>query len=427
VLAHLSERARVAIIGSGIAGLSTAHFLAPRYTVTLFEANDYLGGHTNTVDIDVDGTSFAVDTGFLVFNNRTYPNLLNLLDELSIPSYPSQMSFSVSLDRGRDEWAGKNLQSVFAQPKQIVSVAHWHMLKQIFRLHREAESYLHELAHTPMILSALLDKYGYGRAIRERYLIPMAASIWSCSRKDVLGFPAASFLRFCTNHGLLQITGRPQWFTVPGGARQYVQAIVKSIPDVRLSCPVRQLRRLNNHVEVVTDQSTERFDAVVLATHAPQSLQMLAEPSEAERAVLSAFRFQPNHAILHRDVGFLPKRQALWSAWNFISSQHDHDIAQPISVTYLINQLQPLPVNQPIMVTLNPDRTPQGVFKAFSYQHPVFDQAAIHAQQRLSMLQGQRNTWFAGAWTGYGFHEDGLKSALRVVSDFGCAPKWACL
>ncbi|WP_047258537.1 NAD(P)/FAD-dependent oxidoreductase [Chromobacterium subtsugae] len=426
-MVNASSPQRIAVIGGGIAGLATAYFLSRRHAVTLFEAADYLGGHTHTVDVTVDGRDFAVDTGFLVFNDRTYPNLIALFQELGIPSHPSDMSFSVSLGQGRLEWAGRDLDSVFVQRRNLLSPGFWGMLSDILRFNREAERNLRRAIEAPQSLGRLLDADGYGARFRHHYLLPMAAAIWSSPCRDILSFPAETFLRFCLNHGLLELRDRPQWRTVPGGARQYVEKIAASLADVRLSTPVLRVSRVDGRVRLLAASSEETFDSVVFATHAPQTLAMLADADDLERKMLSAVRYQANEAVLHTDASLLPRREAAWSAWNFLSD--DDDDSRAVGVSYLLNQLQPLPVATPVAVTLNPPRAPDPakVLGRYHYQHPLFDAAAIAAQKALSGLQGRHGCWFAGAWTGYGFHEDGLNSALRVARDFGLAPAWARL
>ncbi|SDD55302.1 Predicted NAD/FAD-binding protein [Cupriavidus sp. YR651] len=419
---------RVAVVGGGIAGMATAWLLARRHRVTLFEAGDYLGGHTNTVDVTLDGHTAPVDTGFLVFNERTYPNLVAMFDELGVASHASDMSFSVSMDRGRMEWAGTSLNTVFAQRRNAFSPTFLGMLRDIVRFNGTARRNVAHADATGCSLGDLLLAGNYGQPFRQHYLLPMAAAIWSCATTDVLQFPAATFLRFCLNHALLQISNRPQWRTVAGGGREYVRRLAGQLDDVRLRARVRAIRRDAVAVNVMTDDGTSQFDAVVLATHAPDSLHMLADPSDAERDVLSAVRYAPNVAILHTDPTLLPRRPRVWSAWNYLGGALDES-SRAVCVSYLVNQLQPLPFRKPVVVTLNAFRQPAPgtELRRFYYQHPLFDLRAIAAQQALPALQGQRCTWYAGAWTGYGFHEDGLKSALRVANDFGVLPSWSKL
>lgn len=419
---------KIAVIGSGISGLASAYFLQKKHQVTLFEANHYLGGHTNTVDIQLEGKHQAVDTGFLVFNDKTYPNLIALFKELDVASYATDMSFGVSLDNGRLEWAGTNLDTVFAQRKNIFSINFLLMIKDILRFNRDAEKNLTESEISKISLGALLDAQNYNQAFRQQYLIPMAAAIWSSSPHDILHFPASTFLRFCINHALLQVNDRPQWRTVSGGARNYVQKIAATLTDVRLNCPVLSVKREDQSVIIKSAQASEAFDAVIFATHAPDSLRMLSDASDDERRLLSQVRYQANTAYLHTDLQLMPRNSKVWSAWNYLSlkSSSNTDI-QPVCVSYLLNQLQNLEINTPVMVTLNPPHAPaaEKQLARFEYDHPIFDQQAIDTQQELHRIQGQQATWFAGAWTGYGFHEDGLKSALRVLRDFDAAPSWA--
>ncbi|MFM0070346.1 FAD-dependent oxidoreductase [Paraburkholderia sediminicola] len=425
----LPRGSRVAVIGAGIAGLACAYLLARNHQVTLFESAGYVGGHTNTVDVTLEGHTHPVDTGFLVFNDRTYPNLIALFAELGVESHPSEMTFSVSLDEGRLEWAGTSLNTVFAQRRNLFSPTFIGMLRDIMRFNSSAQSNLDLAIETRASMGELLTAGGYGGAFQRHYLLPMAAAIWSSATADILAFPATTFLRFCLNHALLQVNRRPQWKTVVGGGREYVRRIVGTLDDVRVGTAVKGVRRDADGVDVFTDKGTERFDALVLATHAPTSLRLLDNDADQdERSVLSAVRYQPNVAVLHTDMNLLPRRQRVWSAWNYLGSRAV-DGTHPVCVSYLVNQLQPLPFRTPLVVTLNPvaQPAPGTELRRFVYDHPLFDLAAIDAQYRLPSLQGKRRTWFAGAWTGYGFHEDGLKSALRVAADFDASPAWAKL
>ncbi len=421
-------RQRIAIVGAGISGLAAAYFLQRRHDVVLFEAGSYLGGHANTVDITLEGQPCAVDTGFLVYNEKTYPNLIALFDELGVESIASDMSFGVSMNNGALEWAGTNLDTVFAQRSRIASPSFLGMLRDILHFNSHAGDFLLRSAVDGATLGELLSRQRYGRMFRDAYLLPMAAAIWSSSPSDILGFPAATFLRFCLNHALLQVNNRPQWRTVRGGSRHYVQAIAATLNDYGLNTPVRSLRRENGKVLVDLGTQTETFDAVVLATHAPATLAMMADAGAEERAILGAVRYQPNTAWLHTDTRLMPQRRKVWSAWNYLSARQA-DGSQPVCVSYWLNQLQSLPFSTPVMVTLNPPTPPaaETVLARFEYDHPIMDQPAIDAQQALTSIQGVNGLWYAGAWTGYGFHEDGLKSALRVAAAFDAAPDWTSL
>ena len=414
---------RLAVIGSGISGLATARALAGEAHVTLFEAGSHFGGHTHTVDVTLDGITHGVDTGFLVFNHRTYPNLVRLFAELGVETAASEMSFSVQVPDADLEWSGCNLDTVFAQRRNLLRPAFLRMLVDITRFNRLATSLAEAGTEADMAepIGGFLKRHGFSEVFRDWYFLPMMGCIWSCPTDQMLRFPVATMIRFCHNHGLVQIANRPQWHTVRGGARHYVDAMLKSIPDARLRTPVRSVRRLppgngNAGVLVATDLGSERFDDVVLACHSDQSLALLADASADERAVLGAIRYHPNHAVLHTDVDMLPKRPLAWAAWNYERAASLGREQAAVCLHYLINRLQPLPWDVPVIVSLNPARPPDPakVIGSYDYSHPVFDLAAIEAQQRLPALQGRSHVWFCGAWTRYGFHEDGLMSALAV-------------
>ena len=418
---------KVAIVGSGISGLAAAHRLRQHAHVTLFEAGSYFGGHTHTVDLTLptpQGTqSWGVDTGFLVFNERTYPQLIALLAELNVETAPSDMSFSVQVPGARGteplEWSGSNLATVFAQKRNLLSPRFLGMLSDLLRFNRlctrlAVEGKDAELAEP---LQAFLERHRFGNAFRDWYFLPMLGCIWSCPTDQMLQFPVATMIRFCHNHGLLQVNDRPQWHTVVGGARHYVEKIVAGIPDARLNTPVRQIERDAAGVTLHTDRGSERFDHVVLAAHSDQSLAMLRQPSKAEAEVLGAIRYQPNLAVLHTDTSVLPSRPAAWAAWNYERAADDQKESSRVCLHYLLNKLQPMPFDQPIVESLNPVRpiARDQILAEFEYSHPVFDLAAIEAQRRVPELQGEHHTWYCGAWTGYGFHEDGLKSGLAAA------------
>ncbi len=415
---------KIAVVGSGIAGLSSAWLLAKRYDVSLYEAGPYFGGHSNTVDVTLEGLTSPVDTGFLVHNDLTYPNLIALFDYLQVPVHASEMSFAVSLEDPDIEWAGSSLLTVFAQTRNLIRPAFWTMLRDIVRFNRSAHAYLEQSLLKPLTLGELLRENGYSESMQRWYLLPMAAAIWSSSVKDILQFPAQTFLRFCLNHRLLQIEGRPQWRTVLGGSRVYVQAMLPDIQNKYLNCPVSAVRRSEHGVQVQSVRGTEDFAAVVMASHPPTSLGLLDVGSQ-EESVLGAFRYQPNRAVLHTDVALMPRRSSVWSAWNYMA-QTSAGTENAVAVSYWLNRLQPLPFKQPVVVTLNSltDPDPRKVIAEFDYEHPVMDQHAIRGQEQLPAIQGQQRTWFCGAWCGYGFHEDGLRSALAVAADFGIKAPW---
>ena len=422
---------KVAIIGSGIAGLSAAHTLRGHADITLFEAGGYFGGHTHTVDITLPTrqgpVTHGVDTGFLVFNERTYPHLIQLFAELGVETTPSDMSFSVQAPgvlNGRTlEWSGSSLDTVFAQRSNLVNPRFLRMLRDLLRFNalctRIASA--NEEAALMQPLAGFLQTHGFSDAFRDWYFLPMLGCIWSCPTDQMLQFPVATMIRFCHNHGLLQVSDRPQWWTVTGGARNYVEKIVAAIADKRLHTPVQRIERFpdmaTGGVRITTDGGVEYFDKVLLATHSDQSLSLLPDASPQERDTLGAIRYQANQAVLHTDVSVLPQRRKAWAAWNYERAASDAKESSRVCLHYLINRLQPLPFDQPVVVSLNPlaDIAPQTVLGTFDYAHPVFDLAAIRAQTQVPALQGKRHTYFAGAWMGYGFHEDGLKAGRSAA------------
>jgi predicted NAD/FAD-binding protein len=422
---------RIAIVGSGISGLAAAWHLGtrPDTEVTLYEAGDHFGGHAHTVDVTLPDASgrpvtHGVDTGFLVFNQRTYPQLLGLFRELAVEVAPSEMSFSVQAGGGAMEWSGNSLDTVFAQRRNLLRPRFLRMLADLMRFNRLTTALAQRGDDRQMSQSIgeFLDEHGFSAAFRDWYFLPMIGCIWSCPTEQMLAFPVGTMIRFCHNHGLLQVNDRPQWFTVAGGSRQYVQRMVRRLKDARLSTPVRAVKRLADGgagVGIATAREVERFDAVVLACHSDQALALLGpDASRAEHKLLSSIGYHRNRAVLHTDVSLLPRRRKAWAAWNYEHAADAGRERSAVCLHYLINRLQPLPFAQPVIVSLNPVREPRAdrVLAEFDYAHPVFDRAAVDAQRRLPFLQGQRNTWFCGAWTGYGFHEDGLRSALDVVA-----------
>ena len=421
------QRRRVAVIGSGISGLATAHALAADAHVTLYEAGRYFGGHTNTVDVTLGGVTHGVDTGFLVFNERTYPQLIRLFGELGVETTASDMSFSVKVPDIGLEWSGSDLNTVFAQRRNLARPAFLRMLADILRFNKltTALAVRGEEASLQQPIADFLAAHGFSAAFRDWYFLPMIGSIWSCPTDQMLRFPVATMIRFCHNHGLLQVANRPRWFTVTGGARHYVRKMLPSIPDARLNTPVRSVRRTPLGAVVTTDHGSEAFDDVVLACHSDQSLALLADATPEERAVLGSIRYHRNRAVLHTDTSVLPTRRLAWAAWNYERASDAPREEAAVCLHYLLNKLQPLPFQQPVLVSLNPVREPDpaSVHGEFDYAHPVFDSAAIAAQARVPALQGRRHTWFCGAWTRYGFHEDGLMSGLAVVH--GLRLQWA--
>lgn len=410
-MSESSGQRRIAVIGAGISGLATAWLLGQRHAVTLYEKEPRLGGHSHTVEAE----GVAVDTGFIVYNEPAYPNLTALFRHLDVPTHPSDMSFSVSLDGGALEYAGSDLAGLFAQKRNLVNLRFYAMLRDLLRFYRTAPAAARD---TETSLRALLEAGGYGRAFIEDHLYPMIAAVWSCPAAQAGDLPAAAFIRFCETHGLLKIAGRPVWRTVQGGSREYVRRLRAAIPGtVRLACGATRVERQPAGV-LVRDVGGESavFDAVVLACHADTALALLACPTAEERQTLGAFRYTRNETWLHRDRTFMPTRRAAWASWNYLGRRGR---GEAVSVTYWMNRLQPLATEQDHFVTLNPEGAPKDALLHQTYEHPVFDLAALRAQRDLWRLQGVDRLWFCGAYFGAGFHEDGLQAGLAVAEALG--------
>ena len=418
---------KIAIVGSGISGLAVAHSLKGQADITLFEAGAYFGGHSNTVDITLPTAqgmvTHGVDTGFLVFNERTYPNLIGLFAELGVETALSDMSFSVQAPKvwGDEalEWSGSNLDTVFAQRGNLLRPKFLKMLTDVLRFNKTCTRIAEQQTESEMRqpLSEFLRQYNFSEAFKNWYFLPMMGCIWSCPTDQMLQFPVATMIRFCHNHGLIQVSNRPRWFTVKGGSKNYVQKIVADLRDKRLNTPVSLIERDESGVRIVTQNHAERFDEVVICTHSDQALRMLRVPTPAEQKYLSAIPYQDNVAVLHTDESVLPSRRKAWAAWNYERASDEGQESARVCLHYLLNKLQPLPYEQAVVVSLNPTKPidPTKIIASIDYAHPVFDLAAIDAQQHLHEIQGQQHTWFAGAWMGYGFHEDGLKAGLGVA------------
>ena len=410
---------RIAIVGSGVSGMVAGHLLARDHEVTLFESADYLGGHTNTIEVTHAGRSYDVDTGFIVFNERTYPNFIRLLDRFGVESKPTTMSFSVKCERSGLEYNGTSLNGLFAQRRNLIRPDFHRMVRDILRFYREARELLLTRGDDELTIGEFLADKGFSRAFVDWHIIPMGAAVWSADPVKMLEFPARSFVRFFDNHGFLQLRDRPAWRVIRGGSRSYVPALTHSFREnIRLRTPVRSIRRTRGHVLIATDERTERFDQVVLASHSDQSLALLADPSEREREILGAIRYQRNEAVLHTDESVLPSRRRAWAAWNYHLLDGD---AGPVAVTYNMNMLQGLEAPVQFCVTLNRDQAIDSarVLRRITYHHPVFTPQAMAAQRRHGEISGVNRTHYCGAYWRYGFHEDGVWSGLEVGRAFG--------
>ena len=409
-------RKRIAIVGSGISGLTVARGLYREHDVTVFEAGFHVGGHTNTIDVATESGPLAVDTGFIVFNYVTYPNFTRLLAQLGIEPQLSAMSFSVKCERTGLEYNGASRAALFAQRRNFFRPAFWRMINDILRFNREAPGLLEENA-SECTLGDFLAERKFSREFVDYFIIPMGAAIWSAEPGAMFDFPARSFVRFFSNHGMLTVGKRPDWYVVPGGSRQYVERMARPFRDrIRLNCPVHQVSRLETGVDIASASGRERFDAVVMACHSDQSLNLLADKSAAEHDILSAFPYQENEAVLHTDSSLLPRRKAAWAAWNYHVPKYD---TSRVAVTYNMNILQSLEAHDTYCVTLNHDQAiaPERVIERITYHHPVFTAAGIAAQKRRSEISGVNRSFYCGAYWRYGFHEDGMVSGLQALQE----------
>jgi predicted NAD/FAD-binding protein len=409
---------RIAVVGAGISGLASSWLLSREHEVTLFEANDYLGGHTHTHDVEIGERRYAVDTGFIVFNPPAYPLLCRMFDELGVESRPTTMSFSVRNERNGLEYNATDLPGLFCQKRNLVSPRFLRMLRDIARFYRDAPALL-ELSADGPALGEYIAAQGYSDAFRDDHLVPMASALWSSPSAQIMGFPAKHLAQFMANHHMLKVSGRPPWCVVRGGSRSYVHALRRHWPvRERTACPATAVRRDAHGVAIDSAAGSERFDHAVLACHSDQALQLLADASERERDVLGAIGYQANETVLHTDVGLLPRRRRAWAAWNALVPR---DTSAECTVSYCMNLLQSLDAREPIVVSLNSTRriAPDRILRRLRYHHPVYTHAAVRAQRRKQEIQGVRRTWFAGAYWGWGFHEDGMRSAVEVANGLG--------
>ncbi|MGF6112056.1 NAD(P)-binding protein [Pseudomonas sp. ADAK2] len=410
----------IAIIGSGISGLTSAYLLNRSHEITLFEAGDWIGGHTHTIEVTVDGQRYAVDTGFIVFNDWTYPNFIRLLEQLGVGFKPTEMSFSVTDPDSGLEYNGNNFNSLFAQRRNLLSPGFWSMLRDILRFNKEA---LRDLEEQRIAADTTLDQYlkagGYGERFILHYIVPMGAAIWSMSMADMLGFPLQFFVRFFKHHGLLSVGNRPQWCVIEGGSSAYIAPLTASFKEkIRLQCPVTRVEREANGVVIHSPAGSERFDKVVFACHSDQALKLLADPSAAEQSILGALPYADNEVVLHTDTRLLPKQKLAWASWNYRLGSAGHTRA---TVTYDMNILQGIQSETTFCVSLNQSAgiSPFKVLAKYTYAHPQFSLKAVAAQERWEELNGAQHTYYCGAYWANGFHEDGVVSALRVARSLG--------
>lgn len=414
---------RIAVIGSGISGLSAAWLLDQSADVTLFEADSRLGGHANTVLVEQPGEpAIAVDTGFIVYNVRNYPNLVALFEHLNVPTEVSDMSFAASLQAGRLEYSGSGLDGLFGQKSNFFRPHFWRMVRDVLRFYKRAPTLLNDASLQGMSLGEYLDRNRYSKGFIDDHLLPMGAAIWSTTAADMRAYPLQAFIRFFVNHGLVQLADRPQWRTVKGGSREYVSRIAAQFKGtIALNSQIAAVQREEHGVRLLDrNGQMSTFDDVVIATHADQALALLGDADTDERSVLGAFEYTRNVAVLHSDINLMPKRRNVWSSWNYLSETGSLGTEQ-LCVTYWMNRLQNIDEATPLLVTLNPSRPvdPAKLIRTFDYAHPLFDTKALEAQKLLWSLQGRRNTWFCGAHFGSGFHEDGLQSGLAVAEALG--------
>lgn len=415
----------IAIIGSGISGLGAAYMLAPHHAITVYEKNEYVGGHSRTVDVSTPEGIVPVDTGFIVFNYRNYPLLTSLFSHLNVPVEKSSMSFGVSIQQGWLEYGTEKLRHLFAQKSNLFRPSFWRMVNDILRFNAKAHRYLE--SDVSLTLGECLDELGMGEWFREYYLLAMGGAIWSMPVSEMLAFPARTFLRFFDNHGLLTVNQQPQWYTVKGGSREYIQRLTASFSNrIFTQRGVTRVCRRENGAYVLDSNGNEtHYDAVIFACHADQALALMENPTQDEQAILSALRYQPNRMVLHSDTRLMPTRKRAWSSWVYLS-ESAKDSRSQMSLSYWMNNLQPLPTEMPVLVTLNPAREPEPslVHDSYCFEHPVFDAAAIRAQSRIETIQGRDYFWFCGAYQRYGFHEDGLLSAVQLAEKMGIRPSW---
>ena len=415
---NVAGRKKIAIVGTGISGLTCGYYLHKEHDVTLFEANDYIGGHTATVDVSVDGKEYAIDTGFIVYNDRTYPNFIKMMNEIGVEGLPTQMSFSVRNDGNGLEYNGHTVSTLFAQKRNWANPKFYRFISEILRFNKLAKSFANDKSTDSQTLGAFLDEHDFSPFFTDNYILPMGAAIWSSTLADMRAFPLMFFLRFFLNHGLLDITNRPQWYVIKGGSRSYIGPLTKGFADnIRLNSQVEKVIRTDNGVGIEVHGETHWFDDVIFACHSDQAMRMLGDISSTEQEILGDMAYQANEVVLHTDIGLLPKRKAAWAAWNYLLDGSQEEQERLPSLTYNMNILQHIQSEHTFSVTLNSTKkiNPNKILRSFTYHHPVFTTESIAAQQRKDEVQGKKSTWFCGAYWYNGFHEDGVRSALDVV------------
>ncbi|RLW55770.1 MAG: hypothetical protein B6D76_02605 [gamma proteobacterium symbiont of Stewartia floridana] len=423
-----NELKRIGIVGSGIAGLSAAWLLKNRYQVDLYEQNDYVGGHTHTIEVPEGNDRIPIDTGFIVYNEPNYPLLTKLLDHLQVETQNTDMSFAVSIDSGSLEYAGDNLKKLFAQRQNLINFQFLSMIKDILRFNKQCQNHIHQDDYN-ISLGDFLDLHGYNHQFRYNYLLPMAAAIWSCPTNTMLSFPFNSFAQFFRNHGLVRIKNRPQWKTLVGGSWQYVKVMAGALGSrVKTNQSVASVRRTTDGVEITTESGhKETYDALIIASHADQAISLLENPNPLEAELLGRFRYQDNTVYLHTDSALMPRLRDVWSSWNYIAEDDLKTQQRAVSVSYWMNRLQRLNAEKDYFVSLNPLQSPQEdhLIEKMVYQHPVFDSGAMWAQQQLAEIQGKQKIWYCGSYFGYGFHEDALSSSVQVAASLGVQVPWS--
>ena len=425
----MDKKSRIAVVGSGISGMVCAYFLNKEYDIKFYEKNDYVGGHSNTVDINYEGKKIAVDTGFIVFNHQTYPNLKAFFELLDVAYEKSKMSFAVKIDDSKIEYAGTNLNAVFAQRKNLLNPRFIRMLFDILRFNKTAQNLLNQDCKLDYSMKQFLKDLKVSKYFCDYYLLPMASAIWSTPLDKIHDYPALSFVRFFKNHGLLTVSDQPQWLTVSGGSKQYVKKVCTDLNDkISLNDAVQNIYQNSDKKWVIESQkSTEIFDKIVIATHADQALNFLQNPTAKQQEILSCFTYQKNLAVLHKDCAVMPKAKNAWASWVYSHNSSAKNLAKNnLSVSYWMNNLQNINESYPLFVTLNPNITidPKNIFAQFEYEHPIFDTKAVQAQARIDEIQGEDNIYFCGAYQSFGFHEDGISSALRVLNKMQIKAPW---